>query len=400
MTPILFMIGLVGFGAAPPVILTLSEPLENARLAGVKWVVQARDGKGRWLNPQENPAEVEPLTALAVLALLTNGHGPDDPIHGEVVRGGVEQLLAFRERPPRHSTPITTYRWELDFGPLALVEAFRQSHDHEWRDRLPPGAKAYVDVLLALHRQRRLGAYVFNLAPRLQGLRLAKTVFGAAVPDDAFERGGGLIRALFMEALTLTPPGPAGFRYNLGTHEPDRNDPHPERHAQNLPNICRNGSGALGLYYAGQGTRDEARRAMASLFARMDVDWTYPNEGESLGLWYGVQAAQIYSPEGWRVWWERVAPQLHRLNGREVQAQDGSFKFSRDVYVYAAGATFGDEHTRPRRWEFCHRLRDTVLTVATLGLVRSPARWVLPDLPRAEFSKEEVTQLMNKGGQP
>lgn len=260
------------------------------------------DGIGKGQHGEEIPCPFDgPISALATLAFLANGHAPgqDDDPHAEVVERAAEHLLTVNDR------------WGLPLATLALSELQSMQPDADRLRRIESNVEALTgirqdDGAWGYAAPWRPGSDVPYTALVVQALVAAGDV-GVAVPDDLGERIDEYLDSLERDDGRLAYLVD-GRRYG---YTPTTSNAH-----------C---AAALRLLVE-TGVDGAAHRSHLSVLSKRRPKWKIsfktvdvPGRGEvpvQIGhlsmyqWWYGTIASYQQGRSTWKAWWSKLAPAL------------------------------------------------------------------------------------------
>ncbi len=212
------ILGLVGLVmTAPPAgaDVKIDEPTKKAIGRALEWLASKQNADGSWSDGgyQHNTA----ITSFALLALLSQGHLPNQGLYGPEVAKGARFLMAA-------SRPTDGYLVGARGGnmychgmaTLALAELWGSTGD----DELKPVLQKAVDLIVKC--QNPQGGWRYEPAPtgadisvtimQVMALRAAKNA-GLHVPDSTLKKAITYITACYQA-------NSGGFSYMPGSREP------------------------------------------------------------------------------------------------------------------------------------------------------------------------------------
>ncbi len=259
----------------------MDEKTKKATARALEWLAKSQNPDGSFSDGgySHNTA----ITAFAMLAFMSNGHLPNQGLHGPEVAKAAKFLMASARAEDGYlvgSRGGNMYCHGM--ATLALSELWGQTGD----DDVKPIVKKAVDLII--RSQSPQGGWRYEPAPtgadisvtimQVMALRSAKNG-GMHVPDTTLKKALAYIKACYR-------PTVGGFTYQPSSGS---------------PGFARTAAGCCVLFLTGEYKANEIPKA---------VDYLKRNFDSSLHFYYGqyyaAHAMYQVGGEDWEKWYDRI----------------------------------------------------------------------------------------------
>ncbi len=293
-----------------PLDQELTPELDDAVSAGIAYLVDTQEADGSWISGRygKNVA----ITALACLALMSDGNIPGRGPYGEAVNRGLEFVLdATADSGLITSEANNGPMYGHGFAALFLGEVYGMTPGGD-NARTTRIHEALVRAVRLIEQtQNEEGGWRYNPVPydadvsvticQIMALRSARNA-GIEVSSEVIDRAVEYVKQC------QNPDG--GFKYQLGSG------------ASAWP---RTAAGVASLFYAGI-YRDQAiDKGLAYLEATaMPGEASATRSHYFYGQYYSVQAMYLAGDTHWARWWPAIRAELLGLQNDEGSWDDRS----------------------------------------------------------------------------
>lgn len=278
------MAGAADIKIAEPSRVKIDEPTKKAVDKALKWLAERQNSDGSWSDGSypHNTA----ITAFALLAFMSQGHLPNQGLHGEQVAKGARFLMAAQREDGYVVGARGGNMYCHGMATLALAELWGSTGDESIKNVLQKA----VDLIVRSqngeggwrYEPRPTGADISVTIMQVMALRAAKNA-GLHVPDKTMSRAIDYINSCYDR-----PSG--GYTYQ------------PRNRA---PGFARTAAGVCVLFLTGEYDAKEIPRA---------VEYLKKHHKDREHYWYGqYYAAHAMHQVGgtdWEAWYHQLRDEL------------------------------------------------------------------------------------------
>ncbi len=288
----------------------LTPALDDAVSSGIHYLVTTQLDDGSWESGRfgKNVA----ITALACLALMSDGHIPGRGPYGDTIDRGVEFILnSTAENGLITSQANNGPMYGHGFAALFLGEVYGMTPGGDNARTTRIHETLVKAVRMIEQTQNEEGGWRYNPVPydadvsaticQIMALRSARNA-GIEVSSEVIDRA--------VEYVRLCQNTDGGFKYQVGSG----NSAWP-----------RTAAGIASLYYAGIYEDDAIEQGLSYLETH-----ALPGKGTTTrshyfyGQYYAVQAMYMAGDEHWALWWPAIREQLIDMQNDEGSWDDRS----------------------------------------------------------------------------
>jgi hypothetical protein len=272
----------------------MPDSARKATARGLAWIARHQNNDGSWSDSRypHDPA----ITSFAVLALLSQGHVPDQGTYGKELAKAQRFLMSCSRDDGYLVGTRGGNMYAHAMAALALAELWSVTQDK----RIKPILQKSTDLIISA--QSREGGWRYSPRPvgsdisvtimQVMALRAAKNA-GIHVPDQTLRKAISYIRSCYDE-----PSG--GFNYMPYSRQ---------------PGFARTAAGVCVLYLTGEHNAPEIPRAVQYMKANFDQQLHY-----WYGHYYASHAMHQVGGEEWERWYARMVEAF-----LPMQNQDGAW---------------------------------------------------------------------------